>query len=324
MGISTLSGILPSENPLESLGRLYYIMIFVALLWNGLAAYGLFYLGHAASKTIQTDNVAYLVIGIRTVSCTSLISGIISLAFGFLESYYLWKAGDYSGIERLSLVGGIFLFVAVFSLLFLIVTIELLQQIANVLITGRLEILERIASSTIILNVFEIIISILTFIGTILYLLFLHQIGSSYEMQSANNALTIKIIQIIFAMLLGAVTAGSSYIRHPMRAITEGVGTIIGCVFTTTFYYYVSNTFLQLGEYYSNVKRDPSVIDRALEELEQLTEPVKISTFIRDKKIPYEVFIKRLEEELAKGNIKGSLVKDTFYPFKKEGKTSSG
>jgi len=97
----------------------------------------------------------------------------------------------------------------------------------------------------------------------------------------------------------------------------------ISTFFIIVFYYYVSQMFKELGEYYRSIEENPALIDNALEELAGFSGPINIRDFIREKKIPYEVFIKKLEEKIIKGEIKGALLRETFYPSSTESSTTS-
>jgi len=173
------------------------------------------------------------------------------------------------------------------------------------------------------LSMVALIASVIAIIGLILYLIFIYDIGKKYDMSSANNALGIRIIHLIFALIMGFIIGGVSYILYPItasiRAIVDGISTF----FIIVFYYYVSQMFKELGEYYRSIEENPALIDNALEELAGVSGPINIRDFIREKKIPYEVFIKKLEEKIIKGEIKGALLRETFYPSSTESSTTS-
>jgi len=309
-------------NPLERVGRFYFLLIFVAIICEIIKDVGLFYLSHIAYLANEIGDIRYLAPGYVTLGWTSLITGLISSLFYLLEAYLLYMAGNYINDSKLSATGGLYLLSVLITLLLLPANVAFIFAIARTLARGERISIE-LLRSMIGLSMVALIASVIAIIGLILYLIFIYDIGKKYDMSSANNALGIRIIHLIFALIMGFIIGGVSYILYPItasiRAIVDGISTF----FIIVFYYYVSQMFKELGEYYRSIEENPALIDNALEELAGFSGPINIRDFIREKKIPYEVFIKKLEEKIIKGEIKGALLRETFYPSSTESSTTS-
>jgi len=300
-------------NPLEKVGRLYYLLIFVTISCEIIRNTGLFYLSYIAYLANEMKDIRYLAPGYVVLGWTSLIAGLISSLFGLLEAYLLYKAGNYMNDSRLSAAGGLYLLSFLIMLLLLPANIAFIFAIARTLAGGK-KISMRLLQPILGLSMIVLIAAFIAIIGLILYLLFIYDIGKKYDMSSANSALGIRIIHLLFVLIAGSIIGGVSYILYPSTASTQATLNIISALFLIIFYYYVSQMFEELGEYYRSIEENPAVIDNALEELARASEPINIRDFIKEKKIPYEVFTKKLEEKIMKGEIKGSILRETFYP----------
>ena len=146
-------------------------------------------------------------------------------------------------------------------------------------------------------------------IGGIIFVILLFRISSDYGIEDASMAITLTILNIIVGWINDTIR-----IESPSIAYIKAFLTLLSGIVIIGLYYYLFHTFTKMGLIFDNFERHPELLENAVKELKESRTPVRIKDFARKHKLPIELFVKRLKEMISKGELKGSIAKDIFYP----------
>ena len=138
----------------------------------------------------------------------------------------------------------------------------------------------------------------------------MEEISANWYIDYASAALIVIIVHIVLGFVRGQIEITSLETAH-LRMIIEIMATLI----TILLNYMLYGTFKTMGQIMEKIYSDPEIMDTAIRELEKSQNPVKPKDFAKTHNIPFELLMREITERIIRGELKGNVINDTFYPY---------
>ena len=295
-------------NPITKLGKFYFILIIMKIIVVSISFPVYLHIARDLELAVQTGNLAYVGIALNFLGYLLVLGTTVFLVSLIIESYLYIKAWGYSKMKEIGLVGISYGSAIMFLVIGYLILIGSYFNEAQCLLEQIPPPQSLIANEIVALFLIGIG-SIPLFLGVIILVIVLSRISFTYDIEEAQMALFMVIIQMILNFAGGMIR-----ITSPLAAYARGIFEVILGIVSVVTNLYLYRTFIKLGSIYDEVKKNPELLNRSLEEISESVSPIKLKDFARNKRIPYEWLISRLKEEMDNGRISGHIINDIFYP----------
>jgi len=304
-------------NPLTKLGRFYFILIFIKII-SVISSFALYlWISSVLAKFIATQNPRFLTDALYTMGIVITISFIVSLIILCSLAFLYYQAGEYSDINKMRWISILLGITAVLFLVgFPLVILGYLELASKIPYGGPIHM-----SEVMLMAIGSIIAGIgglFSFIADIILIVMLFQISESLRIDFATFAAVLIILRMVFGFINGMIK-----VSDPTTAAAKAVISLISGVIGIAILYYLSKTFTRMGEIFENIEQNPEILENAIKELESMETPIDLRKFSRERTIPFELFIKEIRDRIIKGELKGNVIGNTYYPQKAQQSVST-
>ena len=105
---------------------------------------------------------------------------------------------------------------------------------------------------------------------------------------------------------------------NSISAIIGGISEIIRTMIHILIALALYKTFTSMGKLIRNYELNPGPLDEAIRELMGIDERVDLNKLSSKHKIPYALLRAKIIDLLNKGELKGSVIDNLFYPSKRK------
>ncbi len=301
------------ENPLFSLGNAYRLVIVLDLIMIPIIIVFYSILASVLAKYADTGNAYYLAESFRYRGILSLIGYFFMLIILLMLYWTYSDAGNYLDNSDMIWIGRLNLLEAIFiSIGEPFVFLGLLRVAVD--IVNHKFIGDSWGFGMVLFGSgFVIISGIIGIIAFIFLIKLLVNISSEWGIDQASIAIVLLVILIIYSFTVGSIDVVDA-ISAVIRGISEVIKTMINILIELALY----KTFNSMGKIIMNYESNPEFVSSAISELMESGEKVDLKKLASRHKIPYALLKAKIIDLLNKGELKGSIVDNFFYPSKRK------
>lgn len=301
------------ENPLIGLGYAYKLL---AILDAVILPVDIFFYSFIISllqKFIESEEVGYLAESIRIQGIMVFIGAVILLIINIVLAMNYGSAGKFINEEEMIWISWLNYLEALFVGLAIPFLLFGYLSLANNVMRGGME-AGGGSGALALASIFSLILGFLALIELIILLLLLLKINSEWWIEDSQSAILLLAISFIFTLVFPSGIGMHPY-TVTINAIKDIIGTIINILFFITLY----KVFKGMGEEIIRFNKDKSVLDGVIMELAKSKEEIKLSEIAKKNKVPLPLLKQEIGERILRGELRGNVINDTYYPPKNSG-----